>query len=680
MPAKPAKSKPAPAPDPWLAAAPGLILVLLVVVAYLPALRGQFIWDDDFHVTKCDPLRSLAGLGQIWFQPGATQQFYPLTWTSFWIDFHLWGLNPFWYHAENILLHGINAILVWRILRRLNVPGAWLGAALFAVHPVGVESVAWISERKNTLSGLFFLLAILAALEFWLPRRAAVQGKSSAPPQTTENIFGAWKFYWFTLAFFLCALWSKTVTATLPGVILLLVWWKRGRWVRKDWPLVAPLVVLGVAFSLITANIEHHFVMQAPNGEEWNLTVPEKFIIAGKALWFYLGKLVWPHPLVFMYPRWNLQPTRVLSYLPLAAAVALGVWLWFKRKSWGRPALVVAGYFAGVLLPALGFFNIFPFRYSFVADHFQDLAMIGPLALAGAGITFLLARLNMREARYASMSVLLVALAVLTWLQTGVYRNLEVLWRDTLAKNPTCWMAHDNLGLYLTENQKFDEAETHYRAAIKIRPNDYIAYYDLGLQAAIRGELNEAIANFNQTLELAPSFAMAHYQKANVYAREGNLDEAIGDYNAAIKAMPDLTMAHYNLANMLARNGNPGGALDEYQRTLALQPNYAPAQIGLGRALSSKGDFDGAIEHYREALQIDANSADALANLGNALVAKNQLDEAVNCYRAALELDPNSAALHFNLSLALTKQGKTAEAESERAQARRLETAQPRGQ
>lgn len=676
MPVKPAKSNPGLAPDPWRAVMPGVVLVLLVMVAYLPALRGQFIWDDDFHVTKCEPLRSLAGLGQIWFQPGATQQFYPLTWTSFWIDFHLWGLNPFWYHAENILLHGINAILVWRILRRLNVPGAWFGAALFALHPVCVESVAWISERKNTLSGLFFLLAILTALEFWLPRRAAPPRKSAESPQTL--LFGSGKFYWLTLALFLCALWSKTVTASLPGVILLLVWWKRGRWVLRDWLLLAPLVACGLGMLFITAKIEHHFVMQAPNGDEWLLTFPEKFIIAGKALWFYLGKLIWPHPLVFMYPRWNLQPAQALSYLPLVAAVALGGWLWLKRKSWGRPVLVAAGYFAGVLLPALGFFNIFPFRYSFVADHFQYLAMIGPLALAAAGITLLLARVKNKEAQYASIGVVLAALAVLTWLQTGVYRNLEVLWRDTLAKNPTCWMAHDNFGLYLTENKKFDEAETHYRAAIKIRPNDHIAYYDLGLQAAIRGELNDAILNFNKTLELAPSFAMALYQKANVYAREGNLAEAIHDYNAALEAMPDLVMAHYNLATVLAQNGNLDGAIDEYQRTLAQQPNYTLAHIGLGRTLSSKSDFDGAIEHYREALQIDPNSVEALADLGNALVAKGQLDEAVSCYRAALELDPNSSALHLNLSVALTRQGKTAEAESERAQARRLEATQPR--
>jgi len=661
----------------WRAVLPPMAFLLLVVIAYLPALHGQFIWDDDAHVTKCEPLRTLAGLGRIWFEPGATQQYYPLTWTSFWIDFHLWHLHPLGYHGENIVLHAVNAILVWRILRRLNVPGAWLGAALFALHPVCVESVAWISERKNTLSGLCFLLAIFAAVEFWLPRRVAPAGKSADKPAIARTLFGPWKFYWLTLALFLCALGSKTVTASLPGVILLLVWWKRGRWVLKDWLLVAPFVAFAVAMSLITARIEHRFVLAAPNADEWALTLPDKFIIAGKAWWFYLGKLAWPHPLIFVYPRWNLQPSQVLSYLPLAAAVVLGVCLWLKRNSWGRPGLVAAGYFTGVLLPALGFFNIFPFRYSFVADHFQYLAAIGPLALAAAGITLLLERMKNKDAVYAGCVAILAVLAVLTWLQTGIYQNLEVLWRDTLAMNPTCWMAHDNLGLYLSGTGKFDEAEMHYRAAIQIRPNDERAYYDLGLQAAIRGRLDDAILNFNKTLELAPGFAMAHYDRANAYVREGNLGEAIRDYNAVLRAMPGLMLAHFNLANALAQNGNPDGAIAEFKRTLELKPDYAPAQIAWGKTLFGEGDFDGAIEHYREALEIDRNSVEALADLGSAFLSRGRLDEAVSCYRAAVELDANSAALHFNLALALTRQGKTEQAEAERTEARRLEALQP---
>lgn len=663
-------------PNPRLIVMPGIALLLLVVLAYIPAFHGQFIWDDDAHVTKCEPLRTLAGLGQIWLQPGATQQYYPITWTSFWIDFHLWRLNPVGYHVENILLHAINAILVWRILRRLNVPGAWLGAALFALHPVCVESVAWIAERKNTLSGLWFLLAVFAALEFWLPRGVEVRNK---PSETTgKALFGPWKFYWLTLAFCFLAIMSKTVTATLPGVILLLVWWKRGRWVLKDWLLVAPVILFGLTMSVITANLEHRFVLAAPNADEWNLAWPEKFVIVGKAFWFYLGKLVWPHPLIFIYPRWELEASRVISYLPLATALGLGIFLWLKRNSWGRPALVAIGYFVGVLLPALGFFNIFPFRYSFVADHFQYLAAIGPLALAAAGVTWLSARLKNSDVQWAITGGILAVLAVLSWQQTHIYGNIEVLWRDTLDRNPTCWMAHDNLGLYLTGEKKFDEADKHYREAIRIRPNDYAAYYDLGLQAAIRGQFDEAVAHLNKTLELAPSFAMAHYEKANVYAREGNLTEAIRDYNAALQAMPGLVVAHFNLANVLAQNGNAEGAVNEFKRALELKPDYAAAQIALGKILFAQGDFDGAIEHYREELLIDPNSVEALANLGSAFLSRGRLDEAVNCYRAALELDPNSAALHMNLSAALMRQGKTEQAQSERAEAARLEATQPR--
>ena len=673
MPAKSAKSIPSAAPDRWQAAMPGLVILLLVVLAYLPALRGQFIWDDDFHVTKCEPLRSLAGLGRIWFEPGATQQFYPLTWTSFWIDYHLWGLHPFGYHAENILLHGINAILVWRILRRLNVPGAWFGAALFALHPVGVESVAWISERKNTLSGLFFLLCIFAAIEYWVPRRAVSPEKSAPAADDSETVFGPWKFYWLTLAFYLCAIWSKTVTAGLPGVILLLVWWKRGRWVLKDWLLVVPFIALGLGMGLITANIEHRFVLSDANADEWKLLLPEKFVIAGKALWFYLGKLVWPHPLIFIYPRWILQPSQPLAYLPLAAVVACAAFLWWKRKSWGRPVLTVAGYFVVVLLPAIGFINIFPFRYSFVADHFQYLAAIGPLALAAAGITLFFVRLKNADVARATTGMILALLAVLTWRQAGIYQNLEVLWRDTLAHNPECWMAHDNLGLYLTESGHFAEAEEHYRDAILIRSNDYKAYYDLGLQAAIRGNLPDAAANFNKTLELAPSYTMAHYQLANVFAREGSLDAAIREYNVTLKAMPELTMAHLNLADVLVQDGNADAAMGEYNRVLEKQPDYAPAHVALGRMLSSKGDFDAAIAQYRAALAIDPDLVEALANLGNMFVSKGRLDEAITCYRSALQLDPNSPVIHRNLSVALTRQGNAAEAEAERNEARRLE-------
>jgi protein O-mannosyl-transferase len=688
---------------------PGLVLVLLVIVAYLPALRGQFIWDDDFHVVKSAPLRSLAGLWRIWFEPGATQQYYPLTHSSFWLDYHLWGLNPMAYHAENILLHALGAVLVWRLLRRLGVNGAWLGAALFALHPVCVESVAWITERKNTLSGVCFLGAMLAAVEFWLPVPAPRVSNAEQAAEISEPSTGRWKFYWIALFLYLCGLWSKTATLGLPAVILLLAWWQRRRVTWKAGILLAPFVALGLALGLVTNSIEHQFIVQAANAEEWQFSAVQRCLIAARGLWFYLGKLFWPHPLIFVYPRWKIETGSWPGWLAVGAGAVLCFLLWRKRQAWARPVLAAAGYFVIMLFPVLGFFNAFPFRYSFVADHFQYLAAIGPLALAAAGITSALEHFAKQNAlvKPALSGALLLMLGVMTWRQTGIYHNLETLWRDTLAHNPEAWMAHDNLGVCLSESGRFEEADQHYRRAIELRANDQMAYYDLGLESAIQGHLDQAAQNFAKCLEICPGYALGHYQLGNVLTRQGNLDEAIDQYTRALQGDARLALGHFNLANALAKKGRldqaiqhylacsrldpqfvpaqlslgnilaDKGKLDEasavYARILETQPDYAPAHVALGLILSTQQQVDQAIRHYRTALDINPNSVDALANLGNALVHKNQLEEAVKCYRTALQLDPRNAVIHFNLSVALNRQGKAAEAQAEWAEAKRYQ-------
>ncbi len=693
----------------WNACRPALVLALLVIVAYLPALRGQFIWDDDYHVVKSAALRSLAGLGRIWFEPGATQQYYPLTHSSFWLDYHLWGLHPRAYHAENILLHALGAVLVWRLLRRLEVRGAWLGAAFFALHPVCVESVAWITERKNTLSGVCFLAAMLAAVEFWLPLPALRVTKGEREGEMSEPSIGRWKFYWIALLLYLCGLWSKTATVGLPAVILLLAWWKRRRVTWRDGLLLAPFVALGLALGLVTNSIEHQFIANAANAEDWHLSLAQRCLIAGRGLWFYLGKLCWPHPLIFMYPRWKIENESWPGWLWVGAAAIVGFLLWRKRRTWARPVLAAAGYFVIMLFPVLGFFNAFPFRYSFVADHFQYLAAIGPLALAAAGLTSALDYFAKESAllKPALSGALLLVLGVMTWRQTGIYYNLETLWRDTIARNPEAWMAHDNLGIYLSESGRFEEADLHYRKAIELRPYDQMAYYDLGLESAIQGNLDQAAQNFAKSLEICPGYALAHYQLGNVLTRQGNLDEAIYEYTLALQADPRLTLGHFNLANALAKKGRldeaiqhylecsrldpkfvaapfslgnilaEKGKLDEasviYARILETQPDYAPAHVALGRMLAAQHHVDEAISHYRKALDINANSIDALANLGNALVNRNQLDEAVTCYRTALQHDPRNPVIHFDLSVALKRQGNTAEAQREWEEAKRYE-------
>lgn len=651
----------------WRSARPGILIALLVLAAYLPALRGEFLWDDDSNVVKSAPLRSLQGLAQIWFQPGATQQYYPLTHTSFWLDYHLWGLHTTGYHLENILLHACASVLLWLTLRRLGVKGAWLGAALFALHPVNVESVAWITERKNCLSGPFFMGAILAAIKFW--RLDQSSGFKSA-----DNARSAWKFYFLSLALFLCALLSKTATIGLPAVIVLLLWWKHRLSVRRDFFLLLPFFTIGIALALVTMFLEKHHL--GATGPEWSFSPAQRCIIAGRALWFYLGKLLWPHPLMFMYPLWPLQTSRILSYIPLAAAIVGLLILWLKRQGPARHVLLAAACFIVMLFPILGFFNVVFYHYSFVCDHFQYLAGIGPLALAAAGITIALERISPRSIalRQTAFAALLSVLFVLTWRQAGIFRYPETLWRDTLAHNPDSWMAHDNLATCLSLRGEFREAGFEYLKALKIRPEDYLAWNDLGLNATRSGNFDDAITYFTQALQLFPSYALGHYNLGNAYARKENFDDAVREFNLSLKLDPAFAPAHYSLANALARKGDTDKAIEQYKTTLQLDPDFAPAHANLGRALAAKGNLDEAITHYRAALDLDPASVEALANLANALVGQKRFDEAIRYYRAALQINPGSAVIHYNLAVALDRQGNKAEAQKELAEASRLKS------
>jgi hypothetical protein len=345
---------------------PATALLTLVIAAYIPAIMGGFVWDDDDYVTRNPTLSGSGGLQRIWFEIGAVPQYYPLVHTSFWLEFHLWGLWPLGYHLVNVLFHGCSAILLWRVLLRLGVRGAWLAAAVFALHPVQVESVAWITERKNILSGVFYLSALLAYVRF------LGLGRGGFGPR------GRWGWYWLALVLFLCALLSKTVTCSLPAAILLLLWWKRSRLRLNDVLSLVPFFVLGAALGLTTAWMEQHYV--GAQGAEWALSWLDRCLIAGRALWFYVGKLVWPARLAFIYPRWQIDSALWQYCYPLAA-VGLVVCLWVLRRRIGKAPLVAALYFGGTLGPALGFINVYPMRFSFVADHFQYMASVGLLTL-----------------------------------------------------------------------------------------------------------------------------------------------------------------------------------------------------------------------------------------------------------------------------------------------------------
>jgi Flp pilus assembly protein TadD len=557
-------------------------LVLLTLVTYRPALDAGFVWDDDDYVTANEALRTRTGLRRIWTELGVVPQYYPLTFTSLWIDYQAWGLEPRGYHATNVALHALNALLVWRILAYLAVPGAWLAAAIFAVHPVHVESVVWITERKNVLSGAFYLSSLLAFLHLFL-------GAETTPRR---------RLYVLGTLLFAGALLAKTVTASLPVVLLLVLWWKRG---RVGWHAVAalmPLVALGTAAGLLTIWLERHNVGAV--GAPWELSVVERCLIAGRALWFYLRKLAWPDRLTFNYPRWNVDAAVWWHYLFPAAAAAAVALLWTARPRLGRGPLVAVLFFAVTLAPALGFVNVFPMRYSFVADHFQYLASLGPIALASAGTAVALGRWGASLAG----TLALAALAALVWRQVPAYADARTLWLDTLTKNPDSAMAHNNLGVILLAEGRGEDAAAHFREALRIAPDDVLALNNLGSALLLQGRVQEATARFRDALGVAPGDASVRVNLGTALAATGHSAEAIVHYTEAIRIEPGSPVPYTELASLLLAQGRVDEAIDRLRVAVRLAPDDAEVHQRLGRALAAAGRVAEAAAAAREAQRL----------------------------------------------------------------------------
>ncbi|HEY8995728.1 MAG TPA: tetratricopeptide repeat protein [Lacunisphaera sp.] len=539
-------------------------LFVLVVLAYQPVFHAGFIWDDDAHVTA-PALRSWSGLARIWTEPGATQQYYPLLHSLFWLEHRLWGDHALGYHLANLTLHALAACLFGLLLRQLLAPDPaslaagherrriagveWIGAALFALHPVQVESVAWISEQKNTLSAVFYLGAALAWLRFDANR--------------------ARKFYWIAFGLFVLGLLTKTVVATLPAALLVLGWWRRGKlqW-RTD---VLPLVLwflLGATAGLFTATVERHLI--GATGDSYEFSWLQRGLLAGRAVWFYLGKLAWPADLVFIYPRWTIDPVRLLTWLPLAAAIGLTGVLWTIRHR-NRGPLAAWLLFAGTLFPVLGFFDVYPFLYSFVADHFSYLASLGPIALVAAGLAHV-----SRPIRHGLAFALLLILGVFTWRQSHIYRSAEMLYRTTLNRNPACWMAWNNLGfLQLADRTRTAEAIANFETALRLRPDYPEARGNLGLALTQAGRPTEAIPHLRESLRLKPG----QYQMYN------------------------------NLGIALATSGRPAEALLAFRQAAALNPTLPNIEENWAKALLLLGRREQAAEHFAIATRLRAGAS-----------------------------------------------------------------------
>jgi tetratricopeptide (TPR) repeat protein len=614
-------------------------LMLAVLLAYQPAWHGGLLWDDNAHITST-ALQSPQGLWRIWFDLGATQQYYPVVHSAFWLLHCIWGNETLGYHIVNILLHALSAFLFALILRYLSVPGAWLAAVIFALHPVQVESVAWITELKNTLSGSLYLSAALVYLHFDSNRRR--------------------RLYALALTLFAFALFSKTVTATLPAALLVLFWWLRGHInLRRDVLPLTPFFALGAAGGLLSAWVERSLI--GAQGAEFSFSFLERILIAGRVIWFYLAKLFWPANLTFIYPRWQISQSSPLLYLfPLGAAALLAA-LWLLRNR-SRAPLAAFLMFGGALFPVLGFFNVFPFRYSFVADHFQYLASLPVIALAAAALSRLAEHWHFPTKPAAAVLILAlgVPLAFLTWNQSRQYADAEALYRTTIDRNPSCWMAYSNLGM-LKLDSSLNEAVALFKEALRLKPDLAETHTNLGDALQRMGRLKEAVAEYREAVQLRPDLAEAHNDLGNVLPKLGQLKEGEVECREALRIDPDYPEAHYNLGIILQAMGKPEAAA-EFQGAVLLKPDFAEAHNNLGTALQRMGRVEEAILQYQEALRLKPDLVEAHNSMGYAFQVKGHFEEAVAQFREALRLRPGYPEACYNLAITLQGMGRLEEA------------------
>jgi protein O-mannosyl-transferase len=645
-----------------------LLLIAFVFIAYAKIFQAGFIWDDESHLTENPCVVGPLGLKEVWTTTRAV--YYPLVLTTFWVLHKFFGLNPLAYHVLNVFFHAASAVLLWRVLRVLQVRGAWLGAALWALHPIMVQSVAWVTELKNTQSCVFYLLSILFFLN-WEDQEGPVSRLSRRRIGGRRSLVFA-----SSLLFFVLATLSKPSVVMLPFVLALCVWWKRRRIRWCDTLAFAPFALISLVASAWTI-WEQKFHARAV-GPDWVQTFPERLIIAGKAVWFYLGKLIWPHPLIFIYPRWNVDSSTVVAYLPLLTLVAGLVALWLIQSKWGRALFFAAAYYVISLFPVLGFFSVYFFRYSFVSDHFQYLASMGPLALTGAGITSLLGLFYKTPDHFffrpdtiprsggtivrprwrmvlsgALCGILLVLLGSLTWRQIPEYHDLFALYGATLQKNPDCWMAHYNLGIVLSEQGEPDQAIEHYRQAVALRPDYAEAHYNLGRLLVNLGQLNDAVSHYERAAAINPGDAEVQNNLGVTLFGMGRADNAIAHYQKALEIRPEFAEASCNLASALIAKGDLDGAIARYNECLAAVPDQEEAQYNLASALLRKGRVDEAIIQYQKVLAMHPESADAHANLGSALLARRRIQDAMAEYTKALQISPENLPALCNLAWSL---------------------------
>jgi len=562
----------------------GVCIVVAVFICYIPAIGAGFVWDDDLLVTENPLVQGVDSLPHVWGTAAATD-YTPLTTTVFWLEWRLWSDNAAGYHLVNILLHALSAVLLWRVLEGLGVPGVWLGALLFAVHPVNVASVAWVAELKNALSLAFYLASVACFLRFLESRKAL--------PCVLALMAAA------------CAMLSKGSTVILPIVLLLCVWWKQRRVGWGDLVALAPFVALSCAAALVTI----HFQARVIDPSVVPAPLAARIARAGHAIWFYLGKDLWPVNLCAVYPKWALDH----SYIPLGLAGALGLGLWLARKWLGRGLFFAWACFIAALLPVLGILNMAFLDQAWVADWWQQLALPAVTALVGAGIAILWRRFPSTGRRVGVgllASGMVFFLGARTWSQAVGYESMETLCERTLAANPDAWIAHNNLGAVLSTHGDLDGAAREYRVALRLKPADSSAHSNLGVVFFRLGRVDEAIAEYRTSLGIQPDSEKVWFNLGNAFRAERRNQEAIAAYSHAIDDDARWVNPRYDMGTILLELGRTAEAGHEAQKIVAIEPGGISGHYLLARAAAAIGRYDVATAEASTALEIARRSGD----------------------------------------------------------------------
>jgi protein O-mannosyl-transferase len=623
----------------------GALIAIAVLAAYWPSCAGNFIGDDTYYIVEDALIRSPGGGLTTWVT-SEQQDYCPVATTAFWAEWHIFGTWTTGYHLVSLAIHVANCLLIWAILRRLAIPGGWLAAVLFAVHPVNVESVAWIFQQRGSLALLFSLIAVLVYL----------RGN-----------------YWWAVLAFIAAMLSKGSAATLAVALLAILWWQRGRLTRRDLADSAAFFFVAIFLTIVNVWFQHRYAGGAIREADF----AQRLAGAGAVFWFYLSKALVPIDLVFAYSQWKIDTGNLIWWAPLLALLVAGALAWWFRGVIAVGALVVAGtlYFVA-LLPVLGLVDVGYMRYSLVADHYQYMAIVAIVALVAAALWILPRRIAIGLG-----GALACVLAYQTFQQAGLYAGPIELYGATLRGNPDSWLTHQNLAVELVRLGRTDEAIAEYKRALAIKPDYALADANLAIEYRRAGKYQQAVEYYTRALEIEPTMARAQQGIAASLRALGKDEEAAQHERAGAHLQSRLWSIespddHYQRGLWLLNQGKTGESIAEFQIALEANADFPEALNGLGTAYLVMGKLKEAQEPLERAVQLKPEFADAQNTLGTALANQGRMSEALSHFRLSARYQPNSLNAWKNVAAAAGALGRKEDAVSASREALRIAVAQ----